>query len=356
MHTSRHSDLCVVVHPRAAVAARLHALDDFVQTSSPVVPLSRHPAWLNILQSALGHEVFAVEATAGGRTFGFLPLAHVSSLLFGRFLVSLPYLNTNGVIAASADVQAQLVSRAVTLADELNVRFLELRHEQPVDHPDLTTTAAGKVHMRLPLPASTDDLWKSFDPKVRNQVRKGEKNGFTVIWGTTELLDGFYDVLCHNMRDLGTPVYGRGLFGEILAAFPNRAEICIVKDGGVPVAGALVLHGRGVTEVPTASALREYNPYCVNMLMYRHLLDRATGRGQTVFDFGRSTPGGNTFRFKKQWGAEPHVAIWQYRVNAGTVGDMRPDNPRYRRAIRIWQQLPLRLTRLLGPHIVRGIP
>ena len=85
--------------------------------------------------------MYAVEAVAGGQTVGLLPLAHVNSLLFGRFLVSLPYLNTNGVVAASPDVQAQLVGRAVVLAEELNVRYLELRHERVVfcvrtQHPE----------------------------------------------------------------------------------------------------------------------------------------------------------------------------------------------------------------------------
>ena len=356
MSPSTASDLSVLVHPRAALPARLPALVEYVRTSAPVVPLGKHPAWLNILGASLGHEPYALEAVIAGKTFGFLPLAHVSSLLFGRFLVSLPYLNTNGVVAASADVQARLVSRAVTLADELNVRYLELRHEQAVDHPDLSTAYTGKVHMRLPLPRVANSLWKGFDPKVRNQIRKGEKAGFTTAWGGLELLDGFYDVLSRNMRDLGTPVYGKALFREILATFPGAAELCLVSDGAQPAAAALLLHGWGITEVPTASALREYNPACVNMLMYWHLLIRAIERGQAVFDFGRSTTEGNTYRFKKQWGAEPHPATWQYALNAGSVGDMRPDNPRYQRAIRLWQRLPVRLTRCLGPVIVRGIP
>ena len=100
-----------------------------------------------------------------------------------------------------------------------------------------------------------------------------------------------------------------------------------------------------MTEVPTASSLREFNPTCANMLMYWHLLDRAVDRGQAVFDFGRSTPDGPTFKFKKQWGAVPHPAAWQYHVREGDGGDMRPDNPRYQRAIRLWQRLPVRLTR-----------
>ncbi|HEX4608502.1 MAG TPA: FemAB family XrtA/PEP-CTERM system-associated protein [Urbifossiella sp.] len=349
-------ELAIVVHPRAALAGRLPVLTDFVRRSAPVVPLGKHPAWLGVLHAALGHEVFALEAVAGGQTHGFLPLAHVSGPLFGRFLVSLPYLNSNGVIAASADVQSLLVSRAVTLADELNVRYLELRQEARVDHPDLPVAATSKVHMRRALPKTADALWKSFDPKVRNQIRKGEKNGFAVTWGGAEQLDAFYAVLTENMRDLGSPVYGIGLFHEILAAFPDAAEVCVLSAAGKPAAAALLLHGWGTTEVPTASALKELNPTCVNMLMYWHLLKRAVERGQAEFDFGRSTADGPTFRFKKQWGATPHPAVWQYAVMDGVAAEMRPDNPRFQRAIRMWQRLPVGLTKLLGPAIVRGIP
>jgi FemAB-related protein (PEP-CTERM system-associated) len=210
--------------------------------------------------------------------------------------------------------------------------------------------------MRLRLPTTSERLWKSFSPKVRNQIRKGEKPGFTIRWGGFDLLDGFHDVLSRNMRDLGTPVFGKSLFAEILAAFPKDAELCLVSDGWRPIAGAMLLHGRGSTEVPTASSLREYNPSCANMLMYWHLLQRAIDRRQRLFDFGRSTVDSSTHHFKKQWGAEPHPATWQYHVREGTVGDMRPDNPRYQLAIRAWRKLPLGVTRWLGPKIVRGIP
>jgi FemAB-related protein (PEP-CTERM system-associated) len=345
-----------VVHSRAAIADRADDLTAFVRHSAPEVALSKHPLWLNVLGAGLGHEVYAVEAVAGGCTVGFLPLAFVSSVLFGRFLVSLPYLNTNGVVAQSADVQAELITRAATLADELNVRYLELRHEAPIAHPALNAALTSKVHMRLPLPPTGARLWKDFDPKVRNQIRKGERGGFTVEWGGAELIDGFHSVLSENMRDLGSPVYGQKLFRTVLSTFPGDAEICLVRHGARPVATALLLHGWGTTEVPTASSLRLYNPSNANMLMYHHLLRRAIERGQRVFDFGRSTTEGGTFRFKKQWGAVPHPATWQYAVLQGEVGDMRPDNPRYRRVIRLWQRLPLGLTRRLGPMLVRGIP
>ena len=210
--------------------------------------------------------------------------------------------------------------------------------------------------MRLELPVLAEELWDSFKPKVRNQIRKGEQADLTVHWGREELLAEFYAVFAQNMRDLGTPVFGRPLFRAILGQFPTAAELCVVRLGTRPVAGALLTHGPCMSEVPSASSLRRFNSTNANMLMYWHLLRRTIERGQRAFDFGRSTIDSNTFRFKKQWGAQPHPAVWQYHVRRGTIGDMRPDNRRYQLMIRTWQRLPVALTRLIGPAIVRGIP
>jgi FemAB-related protein (PEP-CTERM system-associated) len=210
--------------------------------------------------------------------------------------------------------------------------------------------------MRLKLPKTGEELWTALKAKVRNQVRKGQSQGFRVEWGKSDVLDDFYAIFSRTMRDLGTPVYGRQLFRSILEQFPREAEICTVRDGERCIAAALLLHGRGIAEVPSAGALREYNSRNANMLMYWHLLERAVERGQDVFDFGRATIDSGTFNFKKQWGAEPSPAVWQYYVRRGSCGDMRPDSDRHQRLIRIWRRLPLWLTRLLGPQIVRGIP
>jgi FemAB-related protein (PEP-CTERM system-associated) len=320
------------------------------------VALSRHPGWLRVLERGLGHTVYCLEAVEGEETRGFLPLAFVRSLWFGRFLVSLPYLNSGGVSADDGVVRGRLIDRAAALADQLRVRYLELRHEQAVDHPLLSERMTHKVHMRLALPARAEELWTGRPAKVRNQVRKGEKNGFEVAWGGAELLPDFYAVFSQNMRDLGTPVYGRAFFDAILQQFPERAEFCVIRAGHEPAAAALLLHGWGTTEVPSASSLRRYNPTCANMLLYWRLLERAVKRGQAIFDFGRSSIDSNTYRFKKQWGALPTEANWQYYVRQGSIAAVRPDNPRYGRFIRIWQRLPVSLTRLLGPSIVRGIP
>ncbi len=338
-----------------SLARRRPALEAyFLRRGEPL--LAQHPRWLSVLQRGLRHRPYCVVADDGKNITGLLPLEFVGSMLFGRFLVGMPYLNTGGVLADDPAVADKLIDAAVELADRLDVRYLELRHERPIEHPKLAHRLSEKVHMRLELPSADETLWDAFKPKVRNQIRKGQKQDFAVHFGGRELLSDFYDVFARNMRDLGTPVFGRRLFARILAEFPEAAEFCVVRDGRRPIAAALLVHGPEMTEVPSASSLRRYNPANCNMLMYWHLLRRAIERGQRVFDFGRSSRDSNTFRFKRQWGAVEVPAIWQYYLRHGTIGDMRPDNARYGRMIRIWQKLPVPLTRLIGPPIVRGIP
>jgi len=90
--------------------------------------------------------------------------------------------------------------------------------------------------------------------------------------------------------------------------------------------------------------------------MYSKLLERAIDLQSREFDFGRSSVGSGTYKFKEQWGALPHAAVWQYYVRKGDPADMRPDSANKQILIRQWQKLPVALTRWIGPAIVRGIP
>ena len=93
-----------------------------------------------------------LEAVKDQQPVGWLPLVLVRSRLFGRFLVSLSYLNSAGVATDDPTTGLALLDRAVQLADELDVRYLELRHEHRWAPSALTREATSKVHMRLPLP------------------------------------------------------------------------------------------------------------------------------------------------------------------------------------------------------------
>ncbi len=340
--------------PEAGVVAEWQELASRVGAGRVAVM----PQWLAVLERGLGHGPYALEARRGsGQLAGVLLLARVRSWLFGDALVSLPYVSVGGTLAEDEEAAGQLIDAAVELARELDVDYLQLRHERPVEHDALNACRSDKVMMRLELPDNPEALWKAVGPKVRNQVRKGERCGLAVSWGGEELLADFYRVFARNMRDLGTPVYPRSLFRAMLDCFGERCEICVVRgEGDQPYAAGILVHGDGSTEVPSASSLREYNSTCANMLMYWHLLKRAIERGQREFEFGRSTEGSGPYRFKKQWGAQPTRLHWQYHVRRGDPTSVRPDDDRFAWKVRLWRKLPLWLANTLGPRIARGIP
>lgn len=313
--------------------------------------------WATVLQSALHHQPSFLWAEHDGVIVGVLPLVLVSGPFFGRFLSSLPYLNTGGVLADSPALERRLIDHAVTLADSLEVRQLMLRHERHVAHPAMNRTITEKVHMRLELAPTSEEFWSRLKSKRRSQIRKPLADpSIQVRFGHHDLVDDFYSIYCHNMRDLGTPPYAKSLFQTMLDQFGGAAEICTVAFNQKHIASGFLVHGPDVTMIPSASSLKEFSHLSCNLLMYWHAMNRAIERGQKVFDFGRSSVGSGTYSFKKQWGCEEFPAVWQYYVRKGDIEDARPNNGKFDRMIRVWQRLPVWLTRIVGPPIVQGVP
>ena len=313
--------------------------------------------WGTVFRRSLKHRPMFLWTCNGDRITGVLPLMLISGPILGRFLASQPYLNTGGVLADSQAESELLIEKAVSLAEQMNVKHLELRHEQEHHHRELNVTNTEKVHMRLALPQTCEELWDGLKSKVRSQIRKPlNDEQLTCQFGREDQLHAFYSIFCRNMRDLGTPPFPRSLFAEMLTRFPDEAEICTVQLNGQPVASGFLLHGPGTTLIPSASSLREFNRTSCNMLMYWHALKRSIERGQSEFDFGRSSVDAGTHRFKKQWGSQEHPAVWQYYSRHGDVSDARPNSGKFDRVIAAWQKLPVWVTKLIGPTIVRGIP
>jgi FemAB-related protein (PEP-CTERM system-associated) len=313
-------------------------------------------AWRGVIERVFRHRAHYLFVRDGhGRIEGVLPLVRMKSVLFGDFLVSVPFLNYGGALAATAEAATCLITEAERLALELGVSHVEFRHVSN-DLPAFPSRV-DKVSMRLDLPSSADQLRRRLPAAVRSQIKRPEREGATTVSGGAELLDEFYAVFAENMRDLGTPVYPKAFFADILRTFAGEARIFIARIGEAAAAGGLTLGHRRMLEIPWASSLRRYNRTGVNMLLYWKMLEHAIESGYACFDFGRSTPDSGTYRFKKQWGALPVQLHWHYWLRAGgEVPLINPANPRYGRAVAAWQRLPLPVANVLGPRIVRNIP
>jgi len=313
-------------------------------------------AWGGLIHRVFGHMPYYLMARdQEGQVRGVLPLIYMKSPLFGRFLTSMPFLNYGGVLCESADARDALLNAAAEVARGLEATHIELRQAAPLEIG--WPVRSHKVSMRLELPQRYDDLLKAFPSKLRSQVRRGEKEGMTSRHGGLELLDDFYQVFARNMRDLGTPVYGKGFFKDILLTFSKEARICAAYLADRPVAAGFVIGFRQTLEIPWASSDRRYARFAPNMALYNAALRYACTEGYREFDFGRSTINSGTYRFKEQWGAKPLALYWYYWLSKETkLPELNPQNPKYQLAIRMWQQLPVPVTKFVGPAIVKYLP
>ena len=325
-------------------------------------------SWQHIIRAAYkqaAYYLMAVHPGVSRATLGVLPLVHLKNPLFGNSLISLPYVDASGILANNLEVERALLREAISLARRVGGKQLELRceRESPAceeictaqSHP-AGTGPAQKVRMLLTLPGSFAELSGTFKSKLRSQINRPLREGCTSRIGGVDLLDDFYKVFLINMRDLGSPVHSKELMRHVLEAFPERSQIFVVYHAGKPIAASLAIGFNGVLRNPWASSDRRYANMSPNMLLYSRMLEYACENGYQTFDFGRSTPGEGTYKFKEQWGAKPAPLRW-YVISANGSATAAPESPseRFKFAARLWSKLPVPLTRVLGPRIRKHI-
>jgi FemAB-related protein (PEP-CTERM system-associated) len=308
--------------------------------------------WSRAFHRVFGHECPALAVhTPDGALAGVLPLTRVKSLVFGHFLVSQPFVNYGGPLGSVPAVRS-LVAEAVRMAAADGVKLLELRSrvELPVDLP----VSHRKVTVVLDLERDAERTFKRFDSKLRSQIRRPTKEGVTVRFGHDQI-GPFFRVFARHMRDLGTPVQPQSLFRALAQEFPEEMWVGCAYLGEEPVAGGVGFRWGSEFEMTWASSLHAHSRIAPNMLVYWSFMERCIQQGVTLFNFGRTTPGSGTHRFKLQWGSREEP-LWWYQRSVGLAKTPSPDDARYAWGPRIWQRLPVPVATALGPWVVRGIP
>lgn len=373
-----------------------HLWADYVM-NHPHGSLYHLPEWKNCIERAYGHRTYCLmgveerkhadpndtDAPISGHEAhqpltirGIVPLVHIRHFLFGNSLISMPFCDLGGILADDEEAEETLLAGAIQLGYELKAARIELRHTRPLQcleklahgradglnsedpsrpHPKCTAVS-DKVRLLLPLPDSSEVLMKSFRSKLRSQIKKPLKQGMTTRIGGLELLDDFYNVFLVNMRDLGSPVHSKKLVAAFLDEFSSKSRIVAVYKDGRPLAASVIVGFKDTLANPWASSLREYSSLSPNMLLYWSMLEYGCDNHFARFDFGRSSLHESTYKFKKQWGAEPQTLYWHHVALGGTsMENGRSEKDTYRMAIEYWKKLPVPVTKVLGPPLRRYI-
>jgi FemAB-related protein (PEP-CTERM system-associated) len=304
--------------------------------------------WQDVLREAFGHRSYYLLAERGGEICGVLPLALVSSVLFGKALISTPFCVYGGIVASDDAAHAALTHEACALAQRLNVDYMEFRNRRQ-QHPTWPSKDLYVTFRKAIEPESEANML-AIPRKQRAMVRKGIQKGLQSRIDA-EAKD-HYNLYSESVRNLGTPVFARKYLDTLKRVFGDACEILTVVHEGTPVASVLSFYFRDEVLPYYGGGGLAARPVAGNDFMYWEVMERARQKGLKIFDYGRSKRGTGAFEFKEHWGFEPEPLHYEYfLVKTKSMPNLSPTNPSYSRAIGLWKRMPLWLTQRIGPRV-----
>ncbi len=344
---------------KADDAITVHELDNASQVAwdlfverCPEATFFHRAGWKDVIEKTFDHKTYFLYAERHGEIEGVLPLGHVKSRLFGNALISSPFCVYGGVAAASSTARHALENKAVELAENLGVDYLECRNT------DLRCTDwLSKdlyVTFRKKLSTDVDENLKAIPRKQRAMVRKGINNGLKSQ--LDDSVERFYEAYAQSVHALGTPVFSKQYFETLQEVFGNVCDILVVTKNGNLISGVMNFYFRDEVLPYYGGGTAAARALKGNDFMYWELMRRSCERGIRVFDYGRSKNDSGSYSFKKNWGFEPKPLNYEYKlIKSKTMPDLSPKNPKFQLFIKAWQKMPYGMTKRIGPYIARGL-
>lgn len=326
--------------------------DEFVG-GCPEATFFHRAGWRQVLEQAFGHDAHFLYAERDGRICGVLPLGHLRSRLFGNALISMPFCVYGGVAAGDEATARTLTDAACTLAEQLGVDYLELRHQVP-HNPDWPCKDDLYYTFRKPIDPDPEQNLLAIPRKQRAMVRKGIKRGLVGEQDTDTRR--FFGIYADSVRRLGTPVFAQRYFDLLLEVFAGDCDVLTVTHEGQAVSSVMSFYFRDQVLPYYGAGTMQARTVAGYDFLYWELMRRACEQGYRLFDYGRSKVGTGSYDFKKNWGFEPVPLHYEYRlVRAKAIPDINPMNPKYRLFVAAWKHLPLSVSNRLGPMISRSL-
>lgn len=330
------------------------AWDDFVQ-SHPLGSPFHLTAWKNTIVEVFGYRPMYLVAAEGNSIRGVLPLFLVGNWLMGRALISSPFAVYGGALTQGVEACNALRTAVIDLGRALRVGYIELRNQYAAQSLGFTPVSRHIVYIGQVGP-DEEQLLQSIPRKTRRIVRRTLAEPFSTRVEAREY-GAFEDLYARNLRRLGTPQFPKRYFSSLLKHFAGHSDIRYVELDGRLVAAVLTLNFRDRVLPYYGASDPDYNAHAPSTFMYYDQMRWAGKNGFRTYDFGRSKIESGSGHFKSHWGFGELPLHYEIRlIRRKKIPDYTPANPKYAGLIQIWKKLPLPVTRLLGPFLIRLVP
>jgi hypothetical protein len=324
--------------------------------------VTRHPdanlyhtlAWRDVLQEVFGHRPIYLLCEQDGKVCGVLPMFLVKFPLLGSKLISIPYdIGSGGALAVDEVSERALMERAVALANEFHVNYLELRcaERRPVVESLRLQRSEPVLISEMELDTEAQ-VWSRMEKDHRKAIRKAENRGVEVREAETlEDFQDFYHVILRVFRAFGTPPYGANYFPilwrRLHASGAVRLLLAHVERRCV---GGLLLFCWGRNLVSKfAACLPEAVPLRAYVALYWRAIQFGLNSGYRRLSWGTASRDQvGLIEFKERWGAQTHPAVLYDLPVRGKIPSIEKYYDSQGLSRRLWRWLPLSTTRLGG--------
>ncbi len=318
--------------------------------------ICHHPAWGRILHETFNLDSVLIIHRSDGRIDGGVPVVIFDQMLTGKAMISMPYMNYGGLLGRTEATRNDLVGACREILASSRANYMEFRHVGRGIGPLAHRTRENRVTFRMDVDRPADEILAGLRRQTRTRIRKVERSGMTSYYGQ-DRLDHFYALFSIAMHEHGTPVMPRRFFEGVLKHLSDHANFMIAYVNDRPVGGKLVLTFKDRVTMVWGCYPHRYRDYLANYFLTWELIKKLADSPIHWLDFGRSPRTGGGFTYKSNWQPEFIPLYTDYLLSEDyEIPLLKPENPKFRLAIKTWKRLPVWVTRRVGPRLAKYFP
>jgi len=324
--------------------------------------------WGDVLCKTYGYARYYVVAKDGEDVLGAFPLLYVKSLIFGKRLISLPFVEyagpilKNGLSSSEARlILTQLMEYTENLKSKLKADYMEVRQPSRLLSSLLPsfgfTPVQRHVTFRIDLTKGESELWKGMKKKSRNSLRKALKAGVEIEEVEEEGLKEYYDLYLDAQKRHGSPPHSFDFFLNMYDAFKSAGllRMTLAVYGHKPIAGVMMFCFRDKLYWFGNVVHRKYAKLNPTNLLLWNTIEFGMEHNFRVLDLGQTRKEeSGVYHFKAGWGGS-ETNLKDFVFPSKSVELPNPSNRRYVLLSKMWSMMPKALARRIGPRLIGGI-
>lgn len=336
--------------------------DQFILSVPSPVPFSFNPAYFGFYKKYFHWKPLYFLWYHEKDLIGILPMVYT-----GKAYVSLPHFSYGGLLIRQplpdtvlaikqlvAVVDTEQPEAGFYRYDRLSKEVTENRNSRPILflrglYPPGGKPDTEKMATYIELNGTKEDLWLRLSSNLRRKVRKAKKSGIIFREGGQELLEDFYKVYARKMHQLGSPAYGKGFFKTFFQQpLKEGSRFFVGYFDGRAVGGSLLLSYSGFFESTWFATDFRFQKYYISDGLHWAMMKYALKADGSIYSMGRSTKKGGVFFYKNHWPVKNGPLFIYDTSNKPSVRD-------FVWLSKVWKRIPLPVTNLLGPQLVKYI-